>query len=129
MAERRGKERRKVNQVVGKDMRGKAQDRRHCPECGSSVRQSMEPAPGGTLTIRYCTKCDWNQRYRQVDEAQLMALAGFEMQLQGAGKKVILELPPEFLKAAGLKATDHVELKALYTPGGSEHFRWVLRRL
>ena len=128
--EKRKTERRKVNQAVGAEHRGRAADRRRCPECGSSIRTAREPAPGGTLERRYCTKCHWQASSRQVDESHLKALTGFEMTVHGAGKKAILELEPDFMKAAGLKLGDTLELKAVYAPGrkGSP-LSWVLSKL
>jgi len=128
--EKRNAERRKVNQAVGDERRGRAADRRRCPECGSSVRSARESAPGGTLERRYCTKCKWQASSRQVDESRLKALTGFELTVHGAGKKAILELEADFLKLAGLALGDTVELKAVYAPGkkGSP-LRWMLSKM
>lgn len=128
--EQKRTDRRRVNQPVGEDRRvmGKP-DRRRCPQCGSSVRQAVEHAPGGTLTRRFCTKCGWKALSRQVDEAKLKSLAGFEMTVHGSAKKALLELEPDFLKAAKLKPGDTVELKAIYTPGGKSVLSWVLRKM
>jgi len=128
---KRDGERRKVNQAVGDEKRGKAADRRRCPKCGSSVRSSSEPAPGGTLQRRYCSKCGWEQRSRQIDESRLKALAGFELTLHGSMKKAILELDGDFLKASGFTPGDTVELKALYAPGKDKGspISWVLKKM
>ncbi len=129
--EKRNRERRKVNQAVGDDKRGKAADRRRCPHCGSSIRQATEPAPGGTLLRRYCTKCSWEQRTRQIDELRLKALAGFELTLHGSMKKGVLELDADFLKASGFTPGDTLELKALYAPGKDKTspMSWVLKKM
>ncbi len=129
--EKRTRERRKVNQAIGSERRGKAADRRRCPQCGSAVRSNSEAAPGGSLLIRYCTKCDWQQRTRQIDETRLKALAGFELTLHGSMKKAILELDAEFLKASGFTPGDTLELKALYAPGKDKAnpISWVLKKL
>ena len=128
--EKRQTERRKVNQAIGAERRDRQPDRRRCPECGSSIRSSREAAPGGTRERRYCTKCPWQASTRQVDEARLKALAGFELTVQGAGKKAVLELEPDFLKAAGLKQGDTLELKAVYAPGkAGRPLSWVLSKL
>jgi len=129
--ERRSLERRKVNQAVGDERRGKAADRRRCPKCGSTVRSNTEGAPGGTLLRRYCTKCGWEQRTRQIDEERLKALAGFELTLHGSMKKAILELEPDFLKASGWTPGDTIEVKALYAPGkgGKAPLSWVMKRM
>lgn len=129
--EKRTRERRKVNQATGEERRGKAVDRRRCPQCGSAVRSHSEHAPGGTLLRRYCTKCAWQQQSRQIDESRLKALAGFELTLHGSMKKAILELDGEFLKASGFTPGDTLELKAIYAPGktNSNPISWVLKKL
>ena len=128
--EKRNTERRKVNQAVGADRRGRGADRRRSPECGSSIRKARAAAPGGTQERRYCTKCPWQATSRQVDEARLKALTGFEMTIHGAGRQAILDLEPDFMKVAGLKLGDTLELKAVYAPGkkGSP-LGWVLSKL
>jgi ribosomal protein S27AE len=128
--EKRTRERRKVNQAVGDERRGKAVDRRRCPQCGSSVRSHAEHAPGGSLQRRYCTKCGWEEKTRQVDESRLKALAGFELTLHGSMKKAILELEPDFLKASGFTPGDTLELKAIYAPGKDKKnpISWVLKK-
>jgi hypothetical protein len=128
--EKRSTERRKVNQAVGSDRRGKAPDRRRCPECGSSIRTSRQAAPGGTVEKRYCTKCSWQASSRQVDESRLKALTGFEMTIHGTGLRGLLDLDPDFMRVAGLVPGDHVELKAVYAPGkkGSP-LSWVLSKV
>lgn len=129
--EKRVHERRRVNQTIGDEKRGKAVDRRRCPQCGSAVRSHSEPAPGGTLTRRYCTKCAWQHQSRQIDESRLKALAGFELQLHGSMKKAILELDAEFLKASGFTPGDTLELKAVYAPSktNANPISWVLKKL
>jgi hypothetical protein len=127
--EKRNTERRKVNQAVGAERRGKAADRRRCPECGSSIRSAREAAPGGSIERRYCTKCKWQATARQVDEAKLRALTSFEMTIHGAGKKAILDLDADFLKAAHLKVGDTLELKAVYSPGKKGiPLSWILAK-
>jgi hypothetical protein len=127
--EKERKERRRVNQAVGKERRSSAADRRRCPQCGSSVNQSVENAPGGTLTRRYCTKCSWKTSSRQVDEARIKALAGFELTVQGTQRRAVVELEPDFLKVAGLLPGDTLELKAIYVPGTDTVLTWVLKKI
>ncbi|HTB35166.1 MAG TPA: hypothetical protein VK842_09905 [bacterium] len=128
--EKRQTERRKVNVAVGPERRDRQPDRRRCPVCGSSVRSSREGAPGGTLLKRYCTKCGWQASSRQVDEARLKALTGFEMTVHSAGRKAVLELEEQFMKAAGLKAGDTVQLQAVYAPGKKGMpLSWVMTKL
>lgn len=128
--EKRSRERRKVNQAIGDDKRGQSADRRRCPQCGSTVRSATEPAPGGTLLRRYCSKCSWEQRTRQIDELRLKALAGFELTVHGSMKKAIIELEPDFLKVSGLTPGDTLELKALYAPGKDKSpMSWVLKKM
>jgi len=79
---------------------------------------------------RYCTKCGWQAHSRQVDEARLKALTGFEMTVHAAGKKAVLELEELFMKAAGLKAGDTVQVQAVYAPGKKGvPLSWVLKKL
>lgn len=128
--EKRAIERRKVNVAVGAERRDRRPDRRRCPLCGSSVRSVREPAPGGSLQRRYCTKCGWQERSRQVDEERLKALTGFEMTVHAAGRKAVLELDEDFLKAAGIRAGDSVQLQAVYAPGKKGiPLSWVLKKL
>ncbi|MGH7441911.1 MAG: hypothetical protein ACREKE_04470, partial [bacterium] len=124
MAEQR-RDRRKVNQAVGPERRGAGHERRSCPDCGSIMRQGIVRAPGGTMTRLYCTKCDFQSDSRQVDEDRLKALAGFEMSVQGNSHGAFLELDRDFLKVAGLKLGDGVELKPVYTPGKDAVLTWV----
>lgn len=123
------KDRRRVNQPVGADRRGKAADRRRCPKCGSTLRQGTENASGGTLTKAYCTKCDFKAVSRQVDETRIKALAGFEIPVQGSARRAMLQLDEDFLRAARLGPGDTVELKAIYVPGTDTVLTWVLRKM
>jgi ribosomal protein S27AE len=123
------KDRRKVNQAVGADKRLGRADRRRCPNCGSTVRQFVEAAPGGTVTRLYCTKCEWKMVSRQVDEERIKALAGFELTVHGSVKRAMLELDADFMKAAQLLPGDKLELKAIYVPGTETVLTWVLRKL
>ena len=128
--EKERSERRKVNQPVGAERRrASSADRRRCPKCGSSLRQAVEHAPGGTLTRIFCTKCDYKTSSRQVDEGRIKALAGFEMTVSGSSKRAYLELEGDFLKAAKIRPGDTVELKAIYTPGSDRVLTWVLKKL
>jgi ribosomal protein S27AE len=127
--EKRSTERRKVNQATGDERRGKAKDRRSCPQCGSAVGSHSEPYPGGTLTRRYCTRCGWKALSRQLDESRLKQLAGLEAEIIGHASKPLLQLDKDFLKAAKLKIGDSVELKPLYTPGAKQSLAWVLRKV
>ncbi len=129
MAEGARRDRRKVNQAVGADRRKGAAERRRCPDCGSSLSQSVVKAPGGTLTRVYCTKCDYRSESRQVDEERLHSLAGFEFMVESGSRGAFLELDRDFLKAARLKPGDRLELKPVYSPGGDSVLTWVLRRL
>ena len=123
------KDRRKVNQAVGAEKRRARVDRRRCPNCGSAMNQAVEKAPGGTRTRLYCTKCDFEADSRQVDEANIKALAGFEMTVQGTARHAILALDKDFLAAAKLKPGDSVELKAIYVPGTDTVLTWVLSKM
>jgi hypothetical protein len=129
--EQRSGERRKVNQAVGAERRGRVADRRRCPQCGSAVRSHTEERPGGSELTRYCTKCSWKERTRQVDEDRLKALAGFELTVHGVGRKAVLELEPDFLRVSGIRPGDTLELKPLYAPGKGKDvpLHWVLKRL
>jgi hypothetical protein len=127
--EKARKERRRVNQAVGQDRRGGRQDRRRCPECGSTVRQAVEAAPGGTLTRRFCTKCGWKSSSRQVDEERIKALAGFELTVMGTPRRAVLPLDDDFVRAAKIKPGDTLELKAVYVPGTDTVLTWVLRKM
>jgi len=131
MTERRRLERRKASQVPAAERRGQAPDRRRCPLCGSSVRSSHEPLPGGGADIvrRYCTKCSWKESSKRVDLDRVRALLGFEAQIHGSAKRPILELDPDLLKAAGWSLKDHLELKPLYTPGAEQSLAFVLKKI
>jgi hypothetical protein len=123
------KDRRKVNQAVGSEKRRARVDRRRCPRCGSAMNQVIEKAPGGTLTKLYCTKCEFEADSRQVDEANIKALAGFELTVQGTARHAILALPEDFLRAAKLAPGITVELKAIYVPGTDTVLTWVLSKM
>jgi len=118
-----------VNQAVGEERRRGKDDRRRCPDCGSTLKQSVERAPGGTLTRRFCTKCAWKSTSRQVDEERIKALAGFELTVQGTQRSAVLPLDRDFVRAAGLKPGDTLELKAVYVPGTDTVLTWVLRKM
>lgn len=127
--EKRSAEWRKVNQAVGSEQRGKAKDRRSCPQCGSSVRSHSEPYPGGTVTRRYCNACGWKAVSRQLDESRLKLLAGMEAEIIGHASKPLLQLGKDFMKAAKLKVGDSIEMKPLYTPESKQKMAWVLRKI
>lgn len=127
--EQRRTERRKVNQAVGEDKRGKAKDRRSCPQCGSAVLSHSEPFPGGSITRRYCNRCGWRALSRQLDEERLRLLAGSEAAVVGTAGKPLLELSASFLKAARLKVGDHIEIKPLYTPDAEQPLTWVMKKI
>ncbi len=119
-------ERRRVNVPVAVEQRHGA-EKRHCPECGSSLQQSVKAVPGGAITRIYCTKCEFAAESRQVDEDRLRALLGFQAAVLGSPDRPWLELPPDFLKVAGLKPGDPVFIEPIYTPGSAEAFKWVLK--
>jgi ribosomal protein S27AE len=129
MPEKRRTERRKANQVPPREKRGHAPDRRRCPACGSSVRTLHESLLGGSVTRRYCSKCQWKEDSRQMDVEHVRALLGFETQIFGTAKKPMLELSPELLKAAGWSLKDTLELKPLYTPGAEKSLSFVLKKI
>ena len=122
-------ERRKVNVPVGEERRGKAKDRRRCPDCGSALGADIRPIAGGTRTTVYCMRCDWKKESKQVDEAKLQASLGFEAMVLGNARKPLLELDPRFLKAAGIKPGDSVSIEPLYSPGGTARMVWVVKPL
>jgi ribosomal protein S27AE len=127
--EKSRKDRRRVNQAVGAEKRRGRVDRRRCPKCGSTMSQSVEKAPGGTMTRLYCTKCEFETDSRQVDEASFKALAGFEFVVQGTPRQPMIALDPDFLKIARLKPGDMVELKAVYVPGTETVLTWVFSKM
>ena len=129
MPEKRASERRKANQIAAKERRGHDADRRRCPDCGSSLRTLSEAFPGGTLTRRYCSKCEWKQTSRQMDIDRVRSIIGFETEIFGTVKKPMLELSPELLKAAGWNLKDTLELKPLYTPGSDKSLTFVLKKV
>jgi hypothetical protein len=127
--EKARKDRRKVNQPVGAELRKEGADKRRCPRCGSTLAQTVSKAPGGTLTLTYCTKCEYKAESRQIDEATLKALATFELVVKATPGGSVLKLDPEFLRAANLGPGDAVELKAIYVPGTDTVLTWVLRKI
>jgi hypothetical protein len=122
-------DRRKVNQPVGDDRRGTKADRRQCPQCKSILSQGIKSFPGGTWTMTYCTKCNYQVKTKQVDEDHLQALLGFEGMIVGTHKKPLLELNHKMLDFAGLKPGDSIEVKPLYTPGARQTVVWVLKKI
>ncbi len=129
MIRKSGADRRKVNVAVGDERRGKAtNDRRRCPKCKASLQQSIESYDGGTWTLIFCTKCDYQARTKQMDEERIHDLLGFEGMIVGTTKKPLLELSPDFMKHAGLKPGDSLELKPLYTPGSKAGMSWVIKK-
>lgn len=131
MTERRRTERRKAVQTPATERRRVAPDRRRCPDCGSSVRSMPESIPGGggSIVLRYCTKCHWKEKSKRVDIDHVRALLGFEAEIHGNAKKPFLELSPELLKAAGWSLKDTLELKPLYTPGAEKSLAFVLKKV
>ena len=131
MTERRNTERRKAAQVPATERRRVAPDRRRCPDCGSSVRSSHEDVlgGGGSIVLRYCTKCTWKESTKRVDVDRVRALLGFEAQIHGSQKRPILELSTDLLRAAGWDLKDTLELKPLYTPGAPKSLAFVLKKI
>jgi hypothetical protein len=129
MEEPQRRERRLLNLPVGEERRQKSADRRRCPECGSTVRQDVQKTPEGSLTLSYCSKCEWRIQSRQLDAERVRALAGFELQVVGGPQRSHIDLEPALLKVTGWVSGDRLELKAIYTPDGESAFSWVVRKV
>jgi hypothetical protein len=110
-------DRRKVNVPVGDDKRGTGKDKRKCPECHSALQNSVQHFEGGTWTTTFCVRCPYRTKSKQIDEGRMVEVLGFESLLVGTVKKPLLELNPKFLKMAGVKPGDTLEVKPLFTPG------------
>jgi hypothetical protein len=121
-------DRRKVNVAVGDDKRGTGKDKRKCPQCHSALQTAVMPFEGGTWTTTFCTKCDYKAKSKQVDEARMKTLLGFEGMIVGTVKKPMLELDSVFLKFSGLKPGDTLEVKPLFTPGADSEISWIVKK-
>jgi hypothetical protein len=66
---------------------------------------------------------------KQVDEDTLRALLGFEAPVLGTLAKPILELQTKFLKMAGIKPGDTLEIKPIFSPGAKTPLSWVLKKM
>jgi len=122
-----GKDRRKVNVPVGDDKRKGRKDTRKCPMCGSSLQQSIRKLGGGSVTVTFCTKCEYKVESRQIDEDRLKARLGFDAEVLSGGKKYLLEVTLDFIQLAGLKAGDTVRIEPIYAPGQKKPLKWVLK--
>lgn len=122
-------DRRKVNVPVGNDARGTGKDKRKCPDCHSALQSSVMPFAGGTWTTTFCTKCDWRQKSKQVDEGRMRQILGFEGMVIGTAKKPMLELDADFLKFSGVKPGDTLEVKPLFTPGADVEISWIVKKI
>jgi hypothetical protein len=121
-------DRRRVNVPVGEDKRGTGKDKRKCPECHSSLQNSVQSFEGGTWTTTFCVRCSYRSKSKQIDEGRMQSLLGFENMIVGTVKKPLLELDPKFLKMSGVKPGDMLEVKPLFTPGSDQAISWVVKK-
>lgn len=122
-------DRRKVNVPTADDKRGTGKESRKCPDCHSGLQQSIQQFPGGTWTVIYCTKCSYKSKSKQIDEDRMRQLLGFEGNIVGTLKKPLLELDPDFLKFAGVKPGDSLEVKPVFTPGADHAIQFILKKI
>ncbi len=120
----RDKDRRQVNVRTKDERRGKADDRRRCPECGSKLEQKTRRVATGVVTSTSCEACGWSRSSRQTDVDVLLAKMTWDLPLVRSGAGLRAELPNELAEALKIKAGDKLELKPLTLPVGSLPMRW-----
>lgn len=122
----RSKDRRQVNVHARDERRGKAADRRRCPECNGPLEQSTRRVATGVVTSTTCAQCGWSRSSRQTDVDVLLAKLSWELPLSRSGAGLRTELPLELSEALKIKAGDKLLLKPLTLPVGSLPMRWSL---
>jgi Zn ribbon nucleic-acid-binding protein len=122
----RNKDRRELNVSVPQERRGKAEDRRKCPECGGKLDKALRRLAGGSVTVLECAKCGWTRASRQTDADVLMLKLTWSLLLESKGGGLSAVLPPELADALKAKPGDELVISPLTSPVGSLPMKWAL---
>jgi hypothetical protein len=122
----RNKDRRQINVSTPRDQRGKGRERRKCPDCKGSLKESIKTIAGGTVSTLSCTRCDWTQSSRQTDADVLLAKMSWSLVLEKKSTGLQVPFPAELAEALRIKPGDELLLSPLTLPVGSLPMRWAL---